>query len=214
MNRKITIPWAALGASAAVLYAASRSSADPQPASSSSQPAAGLGNYVDKDGGIRLPEDYRLKWIHLGSWFVEGEPGKGQVHDVYTKPDAVAAFRKTGKFPPGTTLVKEIRASTGGKMTTGNVNWDGPIVQWFVMVKDKDTPTFPNNPNWGLGWGWGLYKIDDPKKNISTDYKIDCKTCHIPARQTDWIYTHGYPILFEKQGPFEKYPKENYEGKK
>jgi hypothetical protein len=213
MKQNIMISWAALGVSAAVLYFTSQISAGAQSDSGSPQPAADLGKYVDKDGAIRLPEDYRLKWIHLGSWFVEGEPGKGQVHDVYTEPEAVAAFRKNGKFPPGTTLVKEIRASTSGKMTTGNVNWAGPIVQWFVMVKDKDTPTFPNNPNWGLGWGWGLYKIDDPKKNISTDYKIDCKTCHVPARQTDWVYTHGYPTLFEKEGPFKKYPKEDYKGK-
>jgi hypothetical protein len=224
MNRKILIPWAALGVSAAVLYATARSSADPQPASSSSQPAAGLGKYVDRDGTIHLPEDYRLKWIHLGSWFVGAESGMskdneknggaGEVHDVYAEPDVVAAFRKTGKWPAGATLVKEIRAGEQGKMTTGSVHWDGPIVQWFVMVKDKDTPTFPDNPNWGLGWGWGLYKIDNPKKNISTDYKTDCKTCHIPARQTDWVYTHGYPILHEKEGPFKKYPKETYEGKK
>jgi hypothetical protein len=216
MNRTIIISSATLGVLAAVLYVGAQSSAGPQSASSSPQPAAAaLGKYVDKDGAIRLPEDYRLRWIHLGSWSVEGESGKeGQVHDVYTEPESVAAFRNTGKFPPGTTLVKEIRASTSGKMTTGNVNWDGPIQQWFVMVKDKETPTFPNNPNWGIGWGWGLYKIDDPKKNISTDYKTDCMPCHVPARQTDWVYTHGYPILHEKEGPFKKYLKEIYEGKK
>jgi hypothetical protein len=215
MNRTIIISSAAaLGVFAAVLYVGQQSSAGPETVSSSTQPAAALGKYVDKDGAIHLPEDYRLKWIHLGSWFVEGESGKGQAHDVYAEPEVVAAFRNTGKFPPGATLVKEIRASTSGKMTTGNVNWDGPILQWFVMVKDKDTPTFPNNPNWGLGWGWGLYKIDDPKKNISTDYKTDCRGCHVPAKQTDWVYSHGYPILHEKEGPFKKYPKENYEGKK
>src|SRR2546421_12460646 len=114
MNRTIIISSAALGVLAAVLYVGAQSSAGPQSASSSPQPAAGLGKYVDKEGGIRLPEDYRLKWIHLGSWFAEGEPGKGQVHDVYAEPETVAAFRNTGKFPPGATLVKEIRASTSG----------------------------------------------------------------------------------------------------
>jgi len=221
MNRTIVISSAALGVFAAVLFVGSQSSAGPQSVSSSPQPAAALGKYVDKDGGIRLPEDYRLKWIHLGSWYVEGDSGmnkdknggEGEVHDVYAEPEAVAAFRNTGKFPPGAILVKEIRASTKGKMTTGNVHWDGPIKQWFVMVKDKDTPTFPNNPNWGLGWGWGLYKIDNPKKNISTDYKTDCMRCHVPAKQTDWVYTQGYPTLFEKEGPFKKYPKESYEKK-
>jgi len=211
MKRSIVISLAALGVAAAVLYVGSQSSAAPQSVSSS---AAALGKYVDKDGTIHLPEDYRLKWVHLGSWYVEGQSGgAGEVHDVYTEPETVAAFRNSGKWPAGATLVKEIRASEKGKMTTGNVHWDGPIKQWFVMVKDKDTPSFPKNPNWGLGWGWGLYKIDDPKKNISTDYKIDCKLCHVPAKQTDWVYSHGYPTLFEKEGPFKKYPNETYNGK-
>ena len=204
---------AALGLFAAVLYVRPQGSADPQSVSSSPQPAAALGKYVDKDGSIRLPEDYRLKWIHLGSWNVEGKNGEaGEVHDVYTEPETVAAFRNTGKWPAGATIVKEIRAGEKGKMTTGSVNWDGQIKQWFVMVKDTNH-TFAGNPNWGRGWGWALYSIDDPKKNISTDYKIDCRGCHVPAKQTDWVYTHGYPTLFEKEGPFKKYPKESYEGK-
>jgi hypothetical protein len=211
MKRSIVISLAALGVAAAVLYVGSQSSADPQSVSSSS---AALGKYVDKDGTIHLPENYRLKWVHLGSWAVEGQSGgAGEVHDVYTEPETVAAFRNSGKWPAGATLVKEIRASEKGKMTTGNVHWDGPIKQWFVMVKDKDTPTFPDNPNWGLGWGWGLYKIDDPKKNISTDYKTDCRLCHVPAKKTDWVFSHGYPTLFEKEGPFKQYPKDIYGGK-
>jgi hypothetical protein len=211
MKRSIVISLAALAVVAAMFYFGSQSCADPQ---SDSGSAAALGQYVDKDGTIHLPEDYRLKWVHLGSWYVEGQKGgAGEVHDVYTEPETVAAFRNSGKWPAGATLVKEIRASEKGKMTTGNVHWDGPIKQWFVMVKDKDTPTFPNNPNWGLGWGWGLYKPDNPKKNISDDYKTDCMLCHQPARQTDWVFSHGYPILSEKEGPFKKYPNENYKAK-
>ena len=212
MKRSIVISLVALGVAAAVLYVGSQTSAGQQSVSSS---AAALGKYVDQDGTIHLPEDYRLTWVHLGSWFVEGQSGgAGQVHDVYTEPETVAAFRNSGKWPAGATLVKEIRASEKGKMTTGNVHWDGPIKQWFVMVKDKEKEkAFPGNPNWGLGWGWGLYKIDDPKKNISDDYKTDCMLCHQPARQTDWVFSHGYPILSEKEGPFKKYPKESYKGK-
>jgi hypothetical protein len=179
-----------------------------------SQPAATPGKYVDKDGTIRLPEDYRLKWTHLGSWYVEGEKKASDgLHDVYAEPEAVRAFQNTGKWPQGATIVKEIRASREGKMTTGNAHWDGQIIQWFVMVKDTNH-TFAGNPNWGRGWGWALYSIDDPKKNTSTDYKIDCIGCHVPAQETDWIFTHGYPTLFEKEGPFKKYSKENYDGNK
>ena len=211
MKRNTVLSLAALGVLAAALYVGSQGSAAPQSVPGST---AGLGKYVDNDGTIHLPEDYRLKWVHLGSWYVEDKDSSpGEVHDVYTEPETVAAFRNSGKWPVGATLVKEIRASEKGKMTTGNVHWDGPIKQWFVMVKDKDTPTFPDNPNWGLGWGWGLYKIDNPKKNISDDYTTDCKVCHQPARQTDWVFSHGYPILSEKEGPFKKYPDESYKGR-
>ena len=169
------------------------------------------GKYVEKDGTIHLPEDYRLKWVHLGSWFDEDDKGgPGSMHDVYAEPAAVEAFRVTGQWPHGATLVKEIRNARKARLTTGVAHWDGEIIQWFVMVKDANN-TFPGNPNWGRGWGWGLFSIDNPKKNISTDYKIDCLGCHVPAKQSDWIYTHGYPVLSEKDGPFKKYPASLYD---
>jgi hypothetical protein len=198
----------------AVVYGGTQNGADPTSLSNQPAPEGTLGKYVDKDGAITLPEDYRLKWIHLGSWYIEDKKGgPGEVHDVYAEPEAVTAFRNTGKWPQGATLVKEIRAGQKGEMTTGNVHWDGQIKQWFVMVKDTEKKSFPENPNWGRGWGWALYSIDDPKKNISTDYKVDCIGCHVPAKETDWIFTQGYPILSEKEGPFKKYPKEIYGGK-
>jgi len=170
--------------------------------------------YVDAKGNIRLPEeDYRLHWTHMGSWYVEGgEDGLGNIHDVYAEPEAVEAFRKTGKFPPGAMLVKEIRSSQKAKLTTGEAHWDGGIVQWFVLVKDAEQPAFPGNPNWGHGWGWALFKIKDPTKNVSTDYKADCLHCHLPAAKTDWIFQHGYPLLSEVAGPFKKYPASQYNG--
>ncbi len=205
MNRTIVISSAAaFGVIAAVLCVGRQNGAGQQSVPGPAQAAATLGKYVDKDGTIHLPEDYRPKWIHLGSWYVEGKRGEaGDVHDVYAEPEAVEAFRSTGKWPPGATIVKEIRTSQRGKMTTGNVHWDGQIKQWFVMVKDTDH-AFPGNPNWGRGWGWGLYNTNDPKKNISSNYKTDCIGCHTPAEHTDWVYTQGYPILHEQEGPFKK----------
>ena len=72
------------------------------------------------------------------------------------------------------------------------------LKQWFVMVKDSKT-RFANNPLWGDGWGWALYKPDIKEqgtfKNVATNYKTDCIGCHIPAKQNDWIYTEAYPSL-------------------
>ena len=54
---------------------------------------------------------------------------------------------------------------------------------------------FAANDLWGDGWGWALFEAKDPKRNVATDYRTDCKTCHIPAKKDDWVYVRGYPAL-------------------
>ncbi len=133
--------------------------------------------------------------VHLGSWYVP-EGGASGFHDVYTEKNTVTIFKKTGKFPDGAILVKELRASESGDYTTGkgvSFATDG-IKQWFVMIKD-DEARFAENPQWGDGWGWALYKPDDPAKNLSTDYKQDCLGCHLPVKNKDLVYTEASPTL-------------------
>ena len=151
--------------------------------------------YVDDQGRISLPKDYRAKWTYLGSWAVPMKKAPGQgFHDVFTQPESVEAYKKTGKFPDGTVLVKEIRKIDAGKMTTGQAYWAGDIASWFVMIKDGKG-RFKNNPNWGNGWGWALFNAEDPNKNVSTNFQKDCIPCHIPAKNTGWVYIQGYPTL-------------------
>ena len=154
---------------------------------------------VDSKGNISLPNDFRNEMVHLGSWFVP-EGGASGFHDVYTEKTSVEHYRKTGEFPDGATIVKELRASHASSYTTGkNVSYaNDQLKQWFVMIKDSKG-RFANNPLWGDGWGWGLYKPDIKEngkfKNVASNYKTDCIGCHIPAKQNDWIYTEAYPSL-------------------
>jgi hypothetical protein len=151
--------------------------------------------YVDDKGAINLPKDYRTKWAHLGSWSVHDRADAGHgFHDVYTQPETVAAYRKTGKFPDGALLIKEIREVETGKLTTGKATWAGKTKAWFVMVKDTKG-RFAGNPNWGNGWGWALFKAPDAGTNVSTSFRADCLRCHTPAKATDWVYVKGYPTL-------------------
>lgn len=151
--------------------------------------------HVDSEGTISLPKDFRLTMVHLGSWFV-ADGGASGFHDVYTEAATAEAYRETGKFPDGATLVKELRAHETGPYTTGQeVSHATPgLKQWFVMVKDTEG-RFPDNPLWGDGWGWGLYTTDDTTVNAASDYKADCLGCHVPAKETDWVYVEAYPTL-------------------
>jgi Cytochrome P460 len=155
--------------------------------------------YVDNKGNITLPEGIRATWAYLGTWVVtskappSGEgPGTG-LHDAYTQPESVKAYKKDGKWPDGTVIVQEIRSMMWDDLPTGHVIYAGDTTKWFVMVKDGQN-RFKDHPNWGDGWGWALFVAAD-KKNVSTDYRNDCRGCHEPARETDWVFIQGYPTL-------------------
>ena len=94
--------------------------------------------YVDQKGGISLPKNYKTKWSHLGSFAVAKKKGQNisSMHDVYTQPEVVEIFNRTGKFPDGAVLVKEVRGANSGRMTTGHVAWSAGMDVWFVMIKD------------------------------------------------------------------------------
>ena len=151
--------------------------------------------HVDDEGNISFPTGFRTTMVHLGSWFVP-DGGASGFHDVYTEKESVDAFRKTGKFPDGATLVKELRASESGDYTTGSgvSHSTAGLKQWFVMIKDSQG-RFADNPLWGDGWGWALFKPDDMHTNVASNYQADCLGCHQPAKSRDWVYTEAYPIL-------------------
>jgi len=155
--------------------------------------------YVDATGGITLPKGFETTFVHLGAIAVapkEGGPVQ-ELHGTYTRQQDLQSFQRTGSFPDGAVLVKEVRAVTNEKLTTGAAAYDANVKIWFVMIKDSKG-RFPQNELWGDGWGWGLFDGKDPSKQIATNYRTDCRTCHVPAKQTDWVYTKCYPALSAK----------------
>jgi hypothetical protein len=152
-------------------------------------------SHVDETGNISFPEGFQLSMVHLGSWFVP-DGGASGFHDVYTEKESIEAYLKTGKFPDGATLVKQLRASESGDYTTGKgVSYaNAELKQWFVMIKDAKG-RFSENPLWGDGWGWALFKPDNREENVATNYQSDCLGCHVPAKDRDWVYTEAYPLL-------------------
>lgn len=151
---------------------------------------------VDAKGNIRKPQDYRDRYQILGVYTVL-DPKGNEMHYTYAAPGTAESYRKNGRFADGTVLIKEVLATSHAQLTTGDAHWADITKVWFVMIKD-DKGRFPNNPLWGNGWGWALFKSDAPDTQVATDFKKDCLGCHIPAQGTDWIYVPGYPTLGTK----------------
>ena len=151
---------------------------------------------ADANGNLHVPEAYRTLYQSLGSWGVAADEAKGskELHVVYASPGTVTAYRRDGRFPDGTVLVKEVFAAATGQMTTGTVSSAANLKGWFVMMKDANG-RYAGNKLWGDGWGWSWFDADNPSKTTSTDYKTNCLGCHVPARASDWVYVGGYPTL-------------------
>ena len=172
--------------------------------SNSSDITSGFDSIVSPEGNISLPTiDFRFNWALLGVWIVNGENDAKGMHNVYAEHGVVDHYRKTGQFPDGAVLVKELISTTAGDFTTGRISLATDIDGWFVMVKDQKG-RFPNNSLWGDGWGWAFFESKDPKKLVTKNYKEECLTCHIPAKDTDWIYSEAYPVLGERRGGMER----------
>ncbi len=151
---------------------------------------------VDDKGNLRVPADYQTSYQMLGSWAVAADSGQGskEMHVVYASPGTIVAYRKDGRFPDGTVLVKEVFKASTRDMTTGTVSSAGTLAGWFVMVKDN-VGRSPGSKLWGEGWGWSWFDAARPAKTTSKDFRTECLGCHIPAKTTDWIYVLGYPGL-------------------
>jgi len=152
-------------------------------------------NTVAESGDITLPDGFET-WPTLGSWSTADADGvQNGMHQVYASPGTIEGFKQNGSFPDGSVLVKEVRGAATANLSTGAASYATKKQVWFVMVKDTQG-RFANNALWGDGWGWALFEAADPAKQVATDYKVDCQGCHIPAQETDWIYTAAYPVLW------------------
>lgn len=151
---------------------------------------------VDGEGAIRLPSvDFRREWEHLGTWSLDSadSEGAGGFHQVYTQPGVAEHYRRTGEFPDGAVLVKELQKASSADLTTGRASWGHEVEGWFVMVKDR-RGRFQGNPVWAEGWGWSYFGVDDGRNTTTKTYQ-ECLGCHVPAQDDDWVYIRAYPAL-------------------
>lgn len=153
----------------------------------------------DAQALLYVPDaDYRRDWTLLGSFSVladDPEAGAKELHVVYTLPENVDAYRKTGAFPDGAVLVKDVFATGTEAMTTGTSSYASTLIGRFVMVNDPANKHAGASPLWGEGWGWAFYEGTETRKTVSTDYKDDCLGCHEPVRNQNFLHIQGYPVL-------------------
>ncbi len=152
------------------------------------------------DGRLLQPSGYR-KWMYVGSPLTPNDMNNGKAafpefHSVYIDPKAYDQYQKSGKFPDGTVLIKEL-VSVGSKgATSGNGYFMGEFTGLEVLLKDKTR--FKNEPG---NWGFFSFGHEYPLKDSATiQPTANCNDCHGGAADDDFVFTQYYPVLRAARG--------------
>jgi hypothetical protein len=158
------------------------------------------------DGKMKLPTGYR-EWVFLGSPLTPnalngGKANFPEFHDVYVERKNFDAYMKTGTFPEGTVLVKELvllqkptYPDGSQQEPSGRGFFDGNFNCMDVSVKDTKKYAKTN--------GWGYYTFGhhpEPCEATAAESSVaECAGCHLAnVAKTDMTWVQFYPVLHEK----------------
>jgi hypothetical protein len=157
----------------------------------------------DSDGKLKLPTGYR-RWVFLGAPLTpnglnNGKAGFPEYHHVYVEEQNLDVYLKTGSFPEGTVIVKELTRVLNptfpdGSRTepSGRGYFNGEFNGMDVTV--KDSKRFANTNGWGFfNFGHHPLPYTESAKEASA---AECASCHASfVAKTDMTWVQFYPML-------------------
>jgi hypothetical protein len=159
------------------------------------------------DGSLNLPTGYR-HWVHIGTRLkpiginiLDGLLTKTpEIFNAYLEPHALTLFRKTGRWPDGTQIVKEFSAVRVGpdcdpatflcSSPIGAGIFESGFAGLGMMVKDDKR--FSDAPcHWGY-FSFG-HKPAPYNPTASLRPKNTCEACHVAlASRTDYVISQAH----------------------
>ncbi len=155
-----------------------------------------IGPRYAPDGKVIRPEGWR-KWVFIGAPVTPNDMNGGEAafqefHTTYMEPEAFATFERTGKFPNGTQIVKEMVLVGSKEASSGNGYFMGDYYGLELTV--KDTVRYKDEPG-----GWAYFSFGHKKppydKTATMEDAASCNSCHEGNADTDWVFTQYYPVL-------------------
>jgi Cytochrome P460 len=147
------------------------------------------------NGALIRPEGYR-EWIYIGTPLTPNDLNPPEApfpefHNVYIHPTDYSHWKKTGKFPDGTVIVKEL-VNVGSKTaTSGKGYFMGEFVGLEALV--KDSRRFKGEPGHWAFFSFGhKYPLADTTVRLPV---ATCSTCHQANGADDFVFTQYYPVL-------------------
>lgn len=177
------------------------STATAQPSGATSTPDSEKPKYTS-DGKLIAPSaDVYREWIFVGTPVTpndmnDGEASFPEFHNVYINPTAWKEWKKSGKFPEGTYMVKELTSVGTKKATSGNGYFQGEFTGLEASI--KDTKRYPAEAK---GWGYYSFGHSYPlAKETAPGAFTKCAECHVKNAAEDMVFVQYYPPLRAAKG--------------
>ena len=148
-------------------------------------------------GELERPTGYR-EWIYVGTPLTPNDLNDGKAafpefHNVYLEPSAWQTWKRTGKFPDGTIIIKELVGVGSKQAVSGQGYFMGEYVGLEATIKSKNR--FPKEPG---HWAYFTFSSADHKTLKKTAPAMPtgaCNTCHQTNAKDDFVFTQYYPVL-------------------
>jgi len=162
----------------------------------------------DSTGKMKLPTGFR-RWVFVGAPLTPNGLNNGQssfpeYHHVYIEQRKVEVYLKTGSFPEGTLIVKELTRLLSPTFPDGSRT--EPSGRGFfngeyngIDATVKDSKKFAKTNGWGF-FTFGHHPL--PYAQSAAESSVDeCAGCHIAnVAKTDMTWVQFYPLLRDKKG--------------
>jgi hypothetical protein len=174
------------------------------PGSRAEEPS-GWGPRWTSSGELMLPEGFH-RWVFLGSPLTPHALNGGnapfpEYHNVYVHPEALDRFQRTGEWPEGTIMLKELQLLTPAQYPDGSsveVSGRGyfPVARNGIDVSVKDGKRFASSQGWGF-FNFG-HHAPPYAKTAAPQPVSACAGCHM-ANAEGMVFMKFYrPILEAK----------------
>ena len=158
----------------------------------------------DENGNLIQPKDYVWRdWIYVGTPITPNDLNPPEApfpefHNVYIDPKAFRHYKKTGNFPQGTVLIKELVSVGSKEASSGKGYFQGNFIGLEAAV--KDAKRFPDEPG---NWVYFTFSHKAPPypKTANRQPTVACNSaCHQELAGDDWVFTQFYPVLRAAKG--------------
>lgn len=153
------------------------------------------------DGDLILPKNFH-EWVFVGSPLTPnglngGHANFPEYHNVYIEPGSYEIYKKTGVFPEGTILFKELQLSLPAE------NPDGSRTEpsgrgYFPGAFNGADVTVKDSKRYAASGGWGYYNFNhhEPKAPTAKLKPVsECAFCHQQSAKKDEVWTQFYRLL-------------------